>query len=78
MHTEGGLDNFDNGLDGVDVGDDLADALHGVSAVSEEQDGGLLSRGSSTKRWLILNIFKSHISKDTYKHMQAAETSQTT
>lgn len=39
--TEGGLDDVDDSLDGVDVGDDLSNAFHGISAVSEEQDGGL-------------------------------------
>jgi len=33
--TEGGLDDVDDGLDGVDVGDDLSDAFHGIGAVSE-------------------------------------------
>ena len=49
-YTKGSFDDVDDGLDGVDIGDDLSDSLHGVGAVSEKENGGLLSRGGSTKR----------------------------
>lgn len=54
MGTQCGFDNIDNGFDGVDVGDNLSNSLHGVSAVSEEKNGRLLDRGLITSRWLIL------------------------
>lgn len=52
--TESGFDDVNYCFDGVDVGDDLSNAFHGVGAVAEEEDGGLLGRAGGTRRWLII------------------------
>jgi hypothetical protein len=73
-HTESRLDDIHNGLDGVDVRDDLADSLHGISAVSEEQDGGLLGKGGGTKRCdIYLKRFKFDYGPSRYNHTRIGQ-----
>jgi len=52
--TKCGLDDIHDRLNGVDVGDDLPDAFHGIGAVPKQQDGGGLDEVGGTKRWLII------------------------
>ena len=53
--TESGLDNINDCFDGVNVGDDLSDTLHGLSTISEKKNGGLLTyKKRITSKWLML------------------------
>lgn len=46
--TQCGLHHLHDGLDGIDVTEDLGFALAGVSAFPEEKDGGLLNERGCT------------------------------
>ncbi len=53
--TESGFDDINDCFDGVNVGDDLSDTLHGLSTISEEKNGGLLTyKKRFTSKWLML------------------------